>query len=425
MAEQRETGDLPSLAKISVLKLRLALWEKRLENQAYWSHSPFVFVGAAMGYVEILGEVDVFQYWPHGVSDVDTLKFIPDLTTATYLSDSAPVKVGAYFEHGGSFQPDDNEPGVERFKAILRSSSGGSLSVRLQGIDAPETHYAPNLREGMFDGDYAKWIAKHMSRQMSYRQPYGKLCTDFFANGLRSKLGIGPYDPANPEVKVTAKLRVLADSINSAADVFGRVVGYVAISHNGQDVVLNDVALSEGFAFCSFYGSMTLHEMQRLADLFAAHGSDRARRSQLRSNVSNHLRDFEPGLCTTKSMRDTDLDDNGANSIRGTDSFRSKCFDPKLFRRCVDWIGRREALNDASTLLDYMRANDEEVVLLSDFAAANGDWTQARKFSMGSLIGRDGAFRYKPGEVVFEARPITIVDDQRRPLPDSFLAPYP
>jgi hypothetical protein len=44
---------------------------------------------------------------------------------------------------------------------------------------------------------------------------------------------------------------------------------------------------------------------------------------------------------------------------------------------------------------------------------------------MGSLVGPDGAFRYKPGEVVFEALPVVIVDEQRRQLPASFLTPYP
>jgi hypothetical protein len=72
-----------------------------------------------------------------------------------------------------------------------------------------------------------------------------------------------------------------------------------------------------------------------------------------------------------------------------------------------------------------MRGNDEKVVMLADFIAAGGDWSVARKLSMGSLVGPDGAFRYKPGEVVFEALPVVIVDEQRRQLPASFLTPYP
>ena len=44
---------------------------------------------------------------------------------------------------------------------------------------------------------------------------------------------------------------------------------------------------------------------------------------------------------------------------------------------------------------------------------------------MGSLIAKDGGFLYDPGEVVFEARPVIVVDKNRSPLPESFLTPYP
>jgi hypothetical protein len=271
----------------------------------------------------------------------------------------------------------------------------------------------------MFDGDYARWIAKHIARQKSYRQPYGKLCTDRFATSIRDLLGVGAFNPDSREVLVDAKAKIFADGINGAVDVFGRVVGYVTLSGNGKQLVLNDFALSEGFALCSFYGSMAIEEMKRLSDLYASHGAGSADKSQLRNNLSTQLRDFEPGLWTTKSMRDTDRDDNGA------DSFRSKCFDPKLFRRCVDWVGRQEALDERVPLLDYMRSNEEEIVLMSDFVAAKGDWAKSRKFSMGSLVARDGAFSYKPGDVVFESRPVEVVDEKQVPLPANFLTPYP
>lgn len=372
-----------------------------------------------MGFVQISGKVDVFQYWPHDASDVDTLKFIPDLSSATYFSDSPPVNVGAFFQDGGIFQPDDNKPGEEKFRPIVRKFGGIWLSVRLQGIDAPETHYAPNFREGMFDGDYAKWIAKHVSRQKSYRQPYGKLCTDLFGSGIREKFDIRSPGSTAPEVLVDAKLKILADSINGAVDVFCRVVGYATLVGNGQEVVANDYALSNGFAFCSFYGSMAIEEMARLSELYDAHGAGGASKSHLRRNVSRQLRDFEPELWTTRSMRDTDRDDNGA------DSFPSKCFDPKMFRRCIDWVGRREALGEPAALLDYMRANSEEVAHRIDFVAAGGKWENSRKITMGSLIGEDGAFLYRPGDVVFESRPVTVVNERRQPLPDSFLLPYP
>jgi hypothetical protein len=69
-----------------------------------------------MGFVEIGGKVDVFQYWPHGASDVDTLKFIPDPDSATYFSAAGSTKVWAFFENGGTFRfRDDYAPGLMAF----------------------------------------------------------------------------------------------------------------------------------------------------------------------------------------------------------------------------------------------------------------------------------------------------------------------
>jgi hypothetical protein len=372
-----------------------------------------------LGHVEISGKVNAFQYWPHGSSDVDTLSFIPDLSSAQYFDNGASTPVGAFFERGGIFQPDDNNPGSDKFRSILRKAGGKAFSIRIQGIDAPELHYSPNYREGMFDGDYGSWLAKYISRQNSYRQPYGKLCSDLFATAVRTQLGIGSFDPNKPEVIVDATVRLVADSINTAVDVYGRLIGYVTLSANSSHVILNDFALSQGFAFCSFYSNMTVDEMKRLSDVYSSHGTGETPISQLRSNTSTHLRDFEPSLYTTKSMRDTDRDDNRANS------FRSKCFDPKLFRRCIDWVGRREALSESISLLDYMRRNDEDIALINDFISANGDWRKVRKLDMGALIAKDGSISYHTGEVVFESRPVVIVDEQNQPLPDSFLTPYP
>lgn len=371
-----------------------------------------------MGKVEIRGTVDVFQYWPHGASDVDTVKFRPDLSTAVFLADGVSVPVGAFFEVGGFFVDDEQHPGERAFKKILRS--GNAFSVRLQGIDAPETHYSSNFRE-QFDGNYATWLAKLSCRQRSHRQPYGKLCTDMFAMGIRKALAIGePAPGAKPTpTPVEAVLRIAADGINGAVDAFGRVVGEIALAANGQQVVLNDFALVKGFAFCSFYSSMTLAEMERLKALFASHPSSGAERSALRNNLSRHLRDFEPDLWTTLSVRDTDRDDNESNG------FRAKTFDPKIFRRCVDWVGRVRALGETSLLLDYMLNNGEKVVLFPDLNAAGGNWGAAKSVTMGSLIGPDGSLLYEPGDVVFESLPVEVVDSSGNKLPATFTAPFP
>ena len=51
---------------------------------------------------------------------------------------------------------------------------------------------------------------------------------------------------------------------------------------------------------------------------------------------------------------------------------------------------------------------------MADFVAASGNWAKARKMAMGAFIGLDGAIRYKPGEAIFEARPVVMVDKAAR-----------
>ena len=88
-----------------------------------------------MGLLKLRGTLDVAQFWPTGQSDADTTKVIVTV-------------------HGNSFQFSDD--GVTHFKtthafddARVKGKSGtktaigqhGQVTIRLQGIDAPELHY--------------------------------------------------------------------------------------------------------------------------------------------------------------------------------------------------------------------------------------------------------------------------------------------
>jgi endonuclease YncB( thermonuclease family) len=88
-----------------------------------------------MGLLKLRGTLDGAQFWPTGQSDSDTTKVIVTV-------------------HGNSFQFSDD--GVTHFKtthafddARVKGKSGtktaigqhGQVTIRLQGIDAPELHY--------------------------------------------------------------------------------------------------------------------------------------------------------------------------------------------------------------------------------------------------------------------------------------------
>jgi hypothetical protein len=366
---------------------------------------------ARMGYVEVQGTVDLKQFWPHGGSDADTVKFIPDLTTAFWVNGLTRIAVGDQFKIGGVYLKEDDDPRIEKFKAIMKGSSKEYFTVRLQGIDAPELHYFPNFRDDDFDGVWSTWIDKKIWARQSFRQPYAKLCTDFLINDARRILDLDK--PTTESMPVKAKLVADGDSIHAVIDPYRRVIGKVELINDSASVVINDLALKQGFAFCSFYSSMTLTEIDRLFSLFKTH-ADGKTKSTLVRNMSKRLHHFEASLWTSASAADDDRDDNNS------DVFPQKCFDPKIFRRCVDWIGLRQVYPTTPPLLRHMQGSDEQVVLIGDFRAANGDWDAATKRTLGSLIKDDGSLDYDAGTIVFKANQAKIVDKDRNPLPAHF-----
>jgi endonuclease YncB( thermonuclease family) len=138
----------------------------------------------ADGRLEVEGEIDVDQFWPAGTSDADTTK-IKVKTTGTSFKFrphiGAPFKVTNAFSkatvHGKTTKP-----------AI---DSKGFITVRLQGIDAPELHYQPSAALKTSEQSkkqheaYLKW-------NFEYRQPLAESATvagaTFLKRGGATKL---------------------------------------------------------------------------------------------------------------------------------------------------------------------------------------------------------------------------------------------
>jgi endonuclease YncB( thermonuclease family) len=93
-----------------------------------------------MGKLMIDGTVDLSQFWPIGESDADTTKIV-----LTVLPSAA------------QYQPTDGVPrpttkfddacvkSFGQFKPIIKNRK---ITVRLQGVDAPELHYQPQSMKG-------------------------------------------------------------------------------------------------------------------------------------------------------------------------------------------------------------------------------------------------------------------------------------
>ena len=197
-----------------------------------------------MGLLKLRGTLDVAQFWPTGQSDADTTKVIVTV-------------------HGNSFQFSDD--GVTHFKtthafddARVKGKSGtktaigqhGQVTIRLQGIDAPELHYPlPPL------GNKAGLLAEQRDsyralEKVEYRQYRGESSTAALGDLVH---GLG---------HVACEVTTRVSSPNEVFDTYGRFIGDISVERDGHRTVLNDWLVANGWAFPTFYKSMTEAEIQ-------------------------------------------------------------------------------------------------------------------------------------------------------------------
>ena len=187
------------------------------------------------GLLLIDGSVDVTQFWPNGESDADTVKLtITKPQTAFKFRSSpgaAPVVTHA-FDKAGMFQ---TVKGKKVFKPLIRNSA---ITLRLQGIDAPELHFLPSVKGAK-----------------NFREFQGETSTVALGNQL--KKGGKKLIPC---VFVTA-----VDHPQEVVDKYGRFVGEIIFNRGASNEWnICDWLTEEGWAFPAFYNSMSVAEIQRL-----------------------------------------------------------------------------------------------------------------------------------------------------------------
>src|SRR5262245_50449723 len=103
------------------------------------------------GILTATGTIDIGQFWPNGISDADTAKILVRVSgPSSFVFRSRPGGVaietsafkGAFMKGSDSI---DKKTGKKRKpKMVINSKS--QITVRLQGIDAPELHFKPQLK---------------------------------------------------------------------------------------------------------------------------------------------------------------------------------------------------------------------------------------------------------------------------------------
>jgi endonuclease YncB( thermonuclease family) len=305
-----------------------------------------------MGLLEVTGKIDLSQFWGSGGnSDADTAKVA--VGKITYEGRETKIFEGAYVT------------GRSGKKKVL--NDGGAVTVRWQGIDAPELHFAPSIAKK----DQA--VPSH-----DFRQDYGQSSTTMLHKYLSHLAG----NRTSLDCKVTSDV----SSPNDVFDTYGRLVGDII---GPNDTNLNLWLVQQGLAFPTFYASMTIDEITKLRN------AARVAQDQRLGIWDGYTQDltFDYNLRYEKEGS-PDTPDGGPVSL------------PKLFRRLAAEFVTTGNINNLADFLDHQKTHDkayltEQFLDQGPSAAPQHDLTEF-------LTGPNATFM--PADLVFVEAGSTLFD---------------
>jgi endonuclease YncB( thermonuclease family) len=322
----------------------------------------------AKGLLRVQGTLDVTQFWPVGESDADTVKvvvnkieFSPDRTAhlpfaVVHIFDNAFVK-------GAQGPP----------KAPIKK---GKLTIRLQGVDATELHFSATLPK--------KGLLHNGTR---YRQHLGESAS------VKLHDIISSTSKKNP---IPCEVVTFVDHPNDVFDMYGRMVGDVLVSTGSTQVNINQGLAENGWAFPTFYNSMSATEITTLAGLAAT-----ARKAK--KGVWQHL-------SNDAAHPDTSLEFRAPGTKPKPKSDTGDTIMPKLFRRQIRYFV--SALNHLFTgsVADFLLSQKDPWAKTADFLKNPNVKPTSKTGNLGVLLDKKGQFTVAPGDIVFFEKPSTLVD---------------
>ena len=325
------------------------------------------------GLLRIRGKIELDQFWPSGTSDADTSKVLVTVGKSSF----------AFAADGKKFKTTR----VLETAKVVGTRSGpiidtqSRVTVRLQGIDAPELHFkAAPLRnpKGGPPIATARRDAYNAANRAELRQHWGETATVAMARKLGA-LGAGT---------ISCEVFSFVDHPYELVDTYGRIVGNVRVGARYRTDV-NLWLAAEGWAFPSFYSSMSEAEIGAVVEA-AAKGRKKGR---VWSAYTNKLSMFDPGLAYRKGGPVDAASDPGPLVL------------PKLFRRQVAHNRLVQAKLFKGTMADYLEAKPEQCYLTTEFLAQSVHTAQARNIHDFVKANR---FTLAPEDIVFKEKFSTV-----------------
>jgi endonuclease YncB( thermonuclease family) len=326
-----------------------------------------------MGKLIINGTLDVDQFWPDGESDADTTKLIINVAPGTiqYQAPGDTAQPTAVFD--GAF--------VKIYGAHELVIKNNKLTVRLQGLDAPELHVQPQPMKGTKYKGQDLGSLKGTGLVKRYRQRQAETATLRLGEYLDT-LGTSPL-PCQFVTEV-----VDDQGPSDAIDKYGRFVGNVLIA--GLD--LNLKILRHGWAIVALYNSMLRAEIMECLDAWYA---GRQNAAGIAKYLTKSIGAFDPAL--TFRGRDAEVEQEGAQ----------KFIHPKLYRRqCTWWAYHRHGTFNSGYDTFLKLSKHDLFYELNEFL--DDGPSAAVQLRIDEMVKSGKEVIYGPDEVVFKEAPSTL-----------------
>jgi endonuclease YncB( thermonuclease family) len=254
------------------------------------------------------------------------------------------------------------------------------LTVRLQGIDAPDLHYRPSPLPRTGIAPEQRQAYRPFDR--SYRQHFAETATRNLAELLQRD--------GKPELP--CRVTTAVESPQEVFDTNGRLVGHIIVTLRKRKVNVNHWLVRSGWAFPSFYSSLAVEELQAL---LTATRVGRRKKAGIWSSLQQAIGTLDRGLLFRRKTPVPSEPDTGP------------LLNPKLFRRLCSWTALRGAGIFPGDFRSYLLQGHESLFLTTEFLR-DGIHAAPLHF-MADFLQPDGTFSLAPEEIIFREAPSKLV----------------
>ncbi len=335
-----------------------------------------------MGLLVVDGTIDIAQFWPKGSSDADTTKVHVVVTGNAFRFQAkavGPFKVTRAFDGAKVY----GKGKVSEPVKTLKKTGERIITVRLQGIDAPELHYRPTLIASAKQ-EFSKAQRERFKKfNEEYRQHYGETAAFMLGQFLERA-------QKNP---LPCRILTRVVKPNDVFDVYGRFVGDVVVRIGGQDVNINRWVVEQGLAVPGLYDSMRNDEIRSLVNA--------ARRASVipdrpLSNMQTRIGTLNLGMVYRRPKK-------GVTITFGAGSDRGPVLVPKLFRRLALWTARTKARIPTPAFKPFLKGGT-----FYDTAAFLKSGKRAKQYELSEAVSAAGTILIRPEAMVIHEEESTL-----------------